>query len=55
MRKFEIGYEDECLGVFYGENEQEAIAEMKDYMASYNFKPDTKDRLRKGLIIREVL
>lgn len=50
MKKYEIGYDDECFGVFYGESEKEAVNELN----SYNFTPDTQNRLQKELIIREL-
>lgn len=61
MNKYEVGYEDELIGVYYAENEEEAKQLCKDDMCSIlakeiNWKPETssRDRLYKGLIINEV-
>ena len=60
MNKYEVGYEDELIGVYYAENEEEAKQLCKDDMCSImareiNWKPETstRDRLHKGLIVNK--
>ena len=55
MKRFEVGYPDEMIGVYSGDTAEQAIHECKEDMVANNFKPDTpfKERL-KGLIAIEI-
>ena len=52
MNRYEVGYEDEMIGIYEGKDEIEAIQNCKLDMKLNNFKPDTppKIRLLKGMI-----
>ena len=62
LKKFEVGYEDEMIGIYYDETEAGAKRQCLDDIGSsgnrygYKFVPDTSvsDRLRKGLIANQV-
>lgn len=57
MNKYEVGYDDEMIGIYYAESAEEAREECCDDMASVfnDFKPDTPARERiNGLIARKV-
>ena len=56
MNKFEVGYEDEMIGIYYGDDELEAIQNCKRDIKQNNFKPDTpiKERMLKGMIANRI-
>lgn len=60
INKYEVGYEDEIIGVYYAESEEEAKQLCRDDMRSImamecKFKPTTSARDRmKGMVVRKV-
>lgn len=57
MNKYEVGYENEFIGIYYGQTDLDAIQECRDDMASVfnDFTPDTPVRERlNGLFARKV-
>lgn len=60
MNKYEVGYlaEGEPIGIYYGEDEAEAIQECKDHLASaalqgYKHPLSSRDKL-KGMVAYKV-
>lgn len=56
MNRYEVGYEDEMIGIYFGNDKLEAIKNCKKDMKETNFKPDTplKVRLLQGMIANEI-
>jgi hypothetical protein len=55
MKKYEVGYDGELIGVYYAFSKEDAIRQCKADMSWFHFKPDTpaRDRLL-GMIANEV-
>lgn len=53
MKKFEVGYVDEMIGVYSGDTKEEAIQACREDILASNFKPDTpaKDRLNQLIAV----
>lgn len=61
IEKFEVGYEDEMIGVYYDETEDGAINQCRNDMGTcqirygFKFTPDTPPKARiNGLFARQV-
>lgn len=56
MKRYEVGYEDEMIGIYFGKDKLEAIQNCKIQMKENNFIPDTplKVRLLQGMIANEI-
>ncbi|HQJ57173.1 MAG TPA: hypothetical protein PLH46_05980 [Caldisericia bacterium] len=56
MNRYEVGYEDEMIGIYYGKDELEAIQNCKKDIKQSNFIPDTpfKNRVLKGMIANKI-
>lgn len=56
MNRYEVGYEDEMIGIYYGKDELESIQNCKKDIKENNFKLDTpiKNILLKGMIANRI-
>lgn len=60
VKRYEVGYEDEMIGVYEGETPEEAIAACRAELyddVSHSFRPETpaRERRRQGMIANEIV